>query len=58
VIRRDITASGRPGGSGGVVQVRHTGAVIGHDGVIERQTAHTDIDEACAAGERLPQERG
>jgi ketosteroid isomerase-like protein len=51
-------ANGRPDGSSGVIQVRLASVLIWHDGVIERQTAYTDIDEARAAAERLAQERG
>jgi ketosteroid isomerase-like protein len=48
----------RPKGSGGVVALRV--AVVGtwRDGLVERFTAYTDIDEARAAAERLAQARG
>ena len=52
-----ITVNGRPGGSSGVVQGRLASVFIWHGGVIERQTAYTDIDEARAAAERLAEER-
>ncbi len=53
-----ISANGRPAGSSAFVQVRLAGVAVWADGVIERQTAYTDVDKARAAAERLAQERG
>ena len=49
---------GRPLDSIGWVQIRFAGVSIWADGLIERLTTYTDIDEARAAAERLAQERG
>jgi ketosteroid isomerase-like protein len=49
---------GRPLGSNGFVQLRFAGIGIWAEGLMERYTTYTDIDEARAAGERLAQERG
>ena len=49
---------GRPGGSDGFVDVRHSYTMTWRDGLIERITDYADIDEARAAAERLAQERG
>ena len=47
----------RPAGSSAVIEMRLgiIGVVV--EGLIERQTNYTDIDEARAVGERLAQER-
>jgi ketosteroid isomerase-like protein len=49
---------GRLPNSTGWVQTRITDVVTWAGGLIERQTAYTDIDEARAAAERLAEERG
>jgi ketosteroid isomerase-like protein len=49
---------GRPLGSIGFLERRSAAIRIWTDGLIERITLYTDIDEACAAAERLAQERG
>jgi hypothetical protein len=49
---------GRPLDSIGWVQIRFAGVSIWADGLIERLTTYTDIDEARAAAERLAEERG
>ena len=49
---------GRLPGSTGWVQTRIADVVTWAGGLIERQTAYTDVDEARAAAERLAQERG
>ena len=48
----------RPLGSIGWVQIRWAGVGIWADGLIERLTTYTDIDEARVAAERLAQKRG
>ena len=45
-------------GSSRFVELRYGGFAIWRDGVIERGTAYTDIDEARAAADRLAEERG
>ena len=49
---------GRPRGSTAWVQVRVAFVSTWADGLIERTTNYTDIDQARAAAERLGQERG
>jgi ketosteroid isomerase-like protein len=49
---------GRPIGSSVFVEMRSAMVVVWTDGLIERATIYTDIDEARAAAERLAQERG
>ena len=49
---------GRPLDSIGWVQIRFAGVSIWADGLIERLTTYTDIDEARTAAERLAEERG
>lgn len=49
---------GRPGGSSGFIQLRFAAVATWHDGLIERVTGYTDIDEARTAAERLARERG
>jgi hypothetical protein len=49
---------GRPLGSVGFVQLRYAAITIVAEGLVERYTTYTDIDEARAAAERLAQERG
>jgi ketosteroid isomerase-like protein len=53
-----IILTAHPFGSSGEVRMRYATVAIWTDGVIERQTDHTDIDEARAAAERLARERG
>jgi hypothetical protein len=45
-------------GSGGFVEVRYAAVTTWVDGLIQRVTIYTDIDEARAAAERLAKERG
>ena len=45
-------------GSGGSVEGRYARVLIWTDGLIQRVTVYTDIDEGRAAAERLAQERG
>jgi ketosteroid isomerase-like protein len=45
-------------GSDGLVEFRYAAVGTWVNGLIERVTAYTDIDEARAAAERLAQERG
>jgi len=40
------------------MQMRQANVGIWVEGLIERATSHTDIDEARAAAERLVKERG
>ena len=47
----------RPLGSIGWVQIRYAGVSIWADGLIERLTTYTDIDEARAAAERLAESK-
>jgi integrase len=49
---------GRPRGSDGFVDVRHSYTMTWRHGLIERFTVYADIDEARAAAERLAEERG
>jgi ketosteroid isomerase-like protein len=49
---------GRPAGSRGFVALRYADVETWRDGLIERSTNHTDVDEARAAAERLAEERG
>jgi ketosteroid isomerase-like protein len=53
-----FTQTGRPGGSVGAVQLRYASVAIWRDGLIERSTQYSDIDEAHAAAEQLAEERG
>jgi ketosteroid isomerase-like protein len=45
-------------GSSGVVALRFANVFIWANGLVQRTTTYTDIDEARAAAERLAQERG
>jgi hypothetical protein len=47
----------RPKGSSGFVELRSAAVTIWRDGLIERFTTYTDIDQARAAAERLAKER-
>jgi ketosteroid isomerase-like protein len=53
-----IAQQGRPVGSTAHVQMRFAAVTTWVDGLIERSTNYTDIDEARAAAERLAEERG
>jgi ketosteroid isomerase-like protein len=53
-----LVQTARPAGSIGWVQIRYAAVSIWADGLCERSTNYTDIDEARAAAERLAQERG
>ena len=50
-------ASGRPVGSTGRVEVRVAIVAVWQEGLIERGTAYSDIDQARAAAERLAESR-
>jgi ketosteroid isomerase-like protein len=58
VVLASVTMRGRLSGSGGEVRERAAWVYEWVDGLIERVTAHSDIDEARAAAERLAQVRG
>src|ERR1700730_14217311 len=45
-------------GSTGSVQLRYASVIEWRDGLIDRNTTYTDIDEARTAAERLAEERG
>jgi ketosteroid isomerase-like protein len=49
---------GRPADSSGFVQFRFAAIATWRDGLIERVTTYTDIEQARAAAERLAEERG
>ena len=51
-------ARGRPTGSSVFVEQRAAIVGVWTDGLIERATVYTDIDEARAAAERLAEQRG
>ena len=51
-------ARGRPTGSSVFVEQRAAWVTLWTDGLIERSSIYTDIDEARAAAERLAEERG
>jgi ketosteroid isomerase-like protein len=48
---------GQLAGSSGFVELRYAGVSTWMDGLIQRVTTYTDIDEARAAAERLAEER-
>ena len=52
-----VILKGRPVGSSGQVRERWAAWAIWTDGLIERETTHSDIDVARAAAERLAEER-
>jgi ketosteroid isomerase-like protein len=52
-----VTVVGHPVGSTREVRFRYAAAAVVADGVIERQTNSTDLDEARAAAERVAGER-
>jgi hypothetical protein len=45
-------------GSAALVELRYALVAVWADGLIEKATAYTDLDEARAAAERLAKERG
>jgi ketosteroid isomerase-like protein len=51
-------ARGRPTGSSMFLEQRAAWVTLWTDGLIERSSVYTDIDEARAAAERLAEERG
>jgi ketosteroid isomerase-like protein len=53
-----VHQGGRPAGSTGYVQLRFASVVEWTEGMIDRMTNYTDIDEARAAAERLAEGRG
>jgi ketosteroid isomerase-like protein len=53
-----VVQRGRLVGSGGELEMRYASVNSGGDGLFERITNYTDIDEARAAAERLAAERG
>jgi ketosteroid isomerase-like protein len=58
VIFSVIAQKGRPVGSSGDVQLRHTIVFVWAEGLFVRITHYGDIDEGRAAAERLAEERG
>jgi ketosteroid isomerase-like protein len=52
-----VLQRGQPRGSSGMVALRIAMVFTWRDGLVERVTVYTDIDEARAAAERLSQER-
>jgi ketosteroid isomerase-like protein len=53
-----VIARGRFGGGSAEVPFRYASVTIWREGLVERQTNYTDIDEGRAAAERLAEERG
>jgi ketosteroid isomerase-like protein len=53
-----VLQRGRPAGSSGFVELRYAGVGIWRDGLVERYTTYTDIDQARATAEQLAEERG
>jgi ketosteroid isomerase-like protein len=53
-----LLQQGRPSGSRGFVSLRYVSVTTWRNGLAERSTQYTDIDEGRAAAERLAQERG
>ena len=53
-----MVQGGHPPGGQGRVQFRYASVTTWKDGLVERFTVYTDIDEARAAAELLAQERG
>ena len=53
-----VDQKGRPHGSSGEVQMRYATVAIWVEGMIQRFTSYTDIDEGRAAAERLAEEQG
>jgi ketosteroid isomerase-like protein len=58
VVFSSVREDGRLVGSDGHVEQRVAFIFLWAQGVVERQTAHLDIDQARAAAERLAEERG
>lgn len=59
VVLAVVNQEGRPVGVDGQVHQREGWAICWSvDGLMRRVTVHADIDEACAAAERLAEERG
>jgi ketosteroid isomerase-like protein len=52
-----VIATGRLGASSADVQFRFASVAIWKEGLVERQTNYTDIDEARSTAERLAEER-
>jgi ketosteroid isomerase-like protein len=50
--------SGRPAGSSRFVELRYASVTTWPNGLIQRSTQYTDVDQARAAAERLAEERG
>jgi ketosteroid isomerase-like protein len=57
VIFSTVNQGGRPAGSAGCVALRYGSVASWRNGLIERVTNYSDIDEARAAAEQLAQER-
>jgi ketosteroid isomerase-like protein len=53
-----VNQGGRPAGSSGSVTLRYGSVASWRNGLIERVTNYSDLDEARAAAERLAEERG
>jgi ketosteroid isomerase-like protein len=53
-----VHRGGCPVGSTGYVQLRFASVVEWNEGMIERMTNYTDMDEARAAAQRLAESRG
>jgi ketosteroid isomerase-like protein len=53
-----LAQRGRPFDSNGFVHLRYASATTWRNGLVQRSTQYTDIDQARAAAERLAQERG
>ncbi len=49
---------GRPAGSAGFVDLRYATVLTWADGLVERSTQYTDIDQARATAGRLAEQRG
>jgi ketosteroid isomerase-like protein len=52
-----VSQRGQPPGGGGFVEQPYVAVGTLEDGLITRVTVYVDIDEACAAAERLAEER-
>lgn len=53
-----IVQQGRPRGGSGLVQARYASVATWRDGLVQRVTNYTDIEEARAGAERLAEKRG
>jgi ketosteroid isomerase-like protein len=53
-----LVQQGRPFGGGGFVSLRYVSVSTWRNGLVERSTQYTDLDEGRAAAERIAQERG